>query len=158
MGACCSRRRQQPSTTTEPNEQTSLLHSAEPHEAVEITQQNNSVIKQQREQETLKKIVKTTAENLIDISSIRLLDKIQPEHAVERAKEYSIISRMPELHTVPSAVAFSPVPISSISEVLSKPGAVREDDVRLTSDMLSQVRVALEEVKVNEVGEVVVPL
>ncbi|KAI8839874.1 hypothetical protein BC829DRAFT_492770 [Chytridium lagenaria] len=154
MGCCASRKRESSTPSDEVNEQTSLLHSTGTNDPVEIIPQNNTVITQQREQETLKKIVKTTAENLIDISSIRLLDKIQPEHAVERAKEYRHAwSQCTSLHR-----RIFPRPLSNITEALSKPGTVQDDDIRQASDVLLQVRIALEEVKVQEVGEVVVAL
>ncbi|KAI9095226.1 hypothetical protein DFS34DRAFT_627124 [Phlyctochytrium arcticum] len=74
-----------------PTERTRLLAGNAPQPIVEPTIHNIRALNEQREQEALKRIVQRTADNLIDISSIRMLDRIQPDHAVQRAQEYADI-------------------------------------------------------------------
>ncbi|KAJ3086246.1 hypothetical protein HK102_013372, partial [Quaeritorhiza haematococci] len=127
------------------------------------TLQNYQALNQQREQESLRKIEKKTAENLIDISSVRMLDRLQYEHAMERASEYQII-----LQNIPSSVLQSmsaalptPAPIATdyrVEEILSKPG-LKPEVVAQTSQYMGQIRSALKEgIRVQPVGDIVVPL
>ncbi|KAJ3416917.1 hypothetical protein HDV05_007975 [Chytridiales sp. JEL 0842] len=115
---------------------------------------------QQREQEVLKKIVQRTAENLIDISSIRLLDRIQHEHAVERAKEYRVLlQNAPELKKpIIENPPVSPIPFNKVLETLTRPPKVSTADLQFAKHALEKIRDAMTEMKVVDVGEIVVPL
>ncbi|KAI9354856.1 hypothetical protein DFJ73DRAFT_826592, partial [Zopfochytrium polystomum] len=139
---------------------------------------------EQKEQEKLRRLVQKTAEKLIDISSIRLLDRIQEDQAQERAGHYhAIIKDIPNLVLpvrvgTPGAVAGlgttttgsssssgggggggATMPLEAIVEALAEPTrSLRREDVEFAADALAQVRAALATMEVQNAGEIVVAL
>ncbi|KAI8909421.1 hypothetical protein DFJ77DRAFT_472435 [Powellomyces hirtus] len=128
--------------------------------------QNQAELEQLRTQEVLKGIVQRTADNLIDISSIRMLDRIQPEHAVERAAEYrSILAGVgPQLRQfIPSDTTNTlsnspPDPNSRFSDLLAGGDISKEDpECEEMAEVIQRVQATLKEIKIDPVGDIVVP-
>ncbi|KAJ3315525.1 hypothetical protein HDU76_002174 [Blyttiomyces sp. JEL0837] len=121
----------------------------------------NPVMTQQKEQEILKGIVQRTADNLIDISAIRLLDRIQADMATERAEEYQkLLATLPPLKQdmIPPS-KFKPLGISILLEKLNESSTEKEDeDRRVLAESLEMVKEAMQSFQVIDVGEIVVEL
>ncbi|KAJ3185633.1 hypothetical protein HDU87_000257 [Geranomyces variabilis] len=145
-----------------PTERTRLLPSDVFRESIERPPQNQAELEALRGQEVLKGIVQRTADNLIDISSMRMLDRIQPEHAVERASEYrSLLAAIgPQLlRFIPSdnppASSSAPTPSPPNGELLN--GADSDDQSITTADGTTRILDAIKEIKAIPVDGIVVP-
>ncbi|KAJ3272305.1 hypothetical protein HK104_004500 [Borealophlyctis nickersoniae] len=117
-----------------------------------------------KEQEALKRIVARTAENLIDISSVRMLDKIQPEHAAQRASQYILLLETcePELSKIlEEKLSHAPAPCSTdraraIEQLSNAPARIEEKEQM--GAWLGQVRNSMQDFKIEHLGDVVVPV
>ncbi|KAJ3057516.1 hypothetical protein HK097_004038 [Rhizophlyctis rosea] len=165
MGACSSCFGQKDSDVLEDNNQAterSRLLNGEPwYESTENDTQISSAINQAREQEYLKRLVSRTAENLIDISSTREVDRILPEHVEEREREYSaILARiMPDLlkeaekYTKNLESKRTSSPESDGSE-----NGESSEEAKEPEDWNARLEKAMGEVKIQPVGDIVVPI
>ncbi|TPX70627.1 hypothetical protein SpCBS45565_g01557 [Spizellomyces sp. 'palustris'] len=146
-----------------PTERSRLLGADIIPQNEEPTPHNYHALSQLREQETLKRIVQRTADNLIDISSTRMLDRIQDEHAAQRAHEYSALVK----ECQPQLAKFTPkntARIPSVEEAKDKiprllaTGTIKREDIDQISEIMEQVKTAVLEMRVQQVGDIVVPM
>ncbi|KAI8805059.1 hypothetical protein BJ742DRAFT_419476 [Cladochytrium replicatum] len=154
----------------ESNETTRLLQPT--YETTEsIHSHDTATVKSHRDVEHLGRIVRKTADNLIDISAIRLLDKIQTDELTDRTKEFSdVLSTMqPPLQQIVAQVAmpkFAPVThhhenVRSIAQILANGNSVvTSQDAAAVIDALGKMKVSVAEIKLDHQvgGDVVVRL
>jgi len=162
MGCCSSRCVDD--DVVEPNERTRLLNNENINDD---NNQNFHLISQQREKEKLDQIVQKTAENLIDISNIRTFDQLQQQDIIERTREYQeiIVKCENQNNDVKERVNKLP-PISSnnknffdningFSNLVST--SIKNDDKSQISNMVNEIQDSINDIKVEDVGEFVIP-
>lgn len=162
MGCCSSRCVDD--DIVEPNERTRLLNNENINDD---NNQNFHLISQQREKEKLEQIVQKTAENLIDISNIRTFDQLQQQDIIERTREYQeiIVKCENQNNDVKERVNKLP-PISSnnknffdningFSNLVST--SIKNEDRSQISNMVNEIQDSLNDIKVEDVGEFVIP-
>ncbi|KAJ3249119.1 hypothetical protein HDU78_007081 [Chytriomyces hyalinus] len=175
---CCPSRNTEPDTVypdNAANEETPLLQNAQPlegdHMRVGSEQAAPAVQPDPKsgrgEKEMLKRIVQRTAEGLIDISSVRLLDRIQQDHAAERSNEYkTVLSTVDPILEVSlsknasnqqRALANAPgISEDHIKKIMGT-GGISVEQVDFVKSCLARVKAALDDgVRVTECGSVVV--
>jgi hypothetical protein len=158
MGTCCSCFKR----NNEDEEGRSLLAGNNSENATSIEGSLYSQITQprgfkQREIEALKKIVKRTADGLIDASSFWPSDTLhQPDNPFSSLtnllKPEGSFSNYPQ-----SSLPTGPLPPSKIAEILCKSGPTCEE-VQLIQSALAQITDSLKDFKVEDCGELVATL
>ncbi|KAI9339380.1 hypothetical protein BDR26DRAFT_862335 [Obelidium mucronatum] len=192
---CCGSQPSRDGDSQHPSETTPLIPNDRQPDAVATlsvnsANQSSPDLKAQqpmREKEMLKRIVQRTAEGLIDISSVRLLDRIQQDHANERSNEYrniltsveqdlaksihSSITNPKILSTSPSVTSAKAIELlrgASISATGGNGGAgsgiIKADQIAFVKDSLLLVKRAVspsfeeDGFAVRECGSIVVTL
>ncbi|KAK9767162.1 hypothetical protein K7432_003253 [Basidiobolus ranarum] len=157
---CCSSKQEDPQIN---NERTRLLNGAQPASPDGIDKRMSykeyEAMNQARLEESLKRIVQKTAENLIDISRTQV-ERMKHQDTVERSNTYKTL--MESCQTLPPKVMnifdIPPTEVpKSPKDILSK-SRVTKDDLTLTAKSLTEIQQALDQMQIEYIGEFIVPL
>ncbi|ORX99917.1 hypothetical protein K493DRAFT_348211 [Basidiobolus meristosporus CBS 931.73] len=157
---CCSSKQEDPQIA---NERTHLLNGAQTASPDGIDKRMSykeyEAMNQARLEDSLKKIVQKTAENLIDISRTQV-ERMKHQDTMERSNTYKTL--MEGCKTLPPNVMnIFDLPANDLpkspKDVLSK-SRVTKEDLAMTTKALNDIQEAVEHMQIEYIGEFVVPL
>ncbi|RIA81433.1 hypothetical protein C1645_790469 [Glomus cerebriforme] len=181
MGCCGSK-----DDDSKPNENTRLI-PREGSSAYETPRMLYPRYDATAEQESLKKIVQRTAENLIDISNTHATERLQQQDAIDRANEYMDLissikldsktlqkiqeknSTLPKLHhrkksqtSLQYQQGVTPnahgVTTDLPPHVVLSGGVITKEDQEWLTKAMEEIHEAIEHIDVEYIGDLVVPL